>query len=320
MEKQVIFVNGTERSGTTFLHMILANDPQGFACGEVHGLLRPIKPNHVQRRCGCGDPNCRLWETVRQRGEEQLYATIFEVHPEVKFIVDSSKQPFWINAQIGYLQQQGIAYRDILIWKTPFEFAHSKKKRGEFDEWERAWVNTHRIFFSLIAPIQTVKYNEFVADPAVLARLCGVIGIPYFAGKERYWEKQHHVLGGSNTAKYHLYEQAQAKEILTDTAGTRSVKQHRSIEYSQVSDPELYAAVKARLDQSAYLTKLIDLLTAHDIAAGQPDRALLAQIRFSTPEIVLRRLKNQLTILQGRWRYRQPLPAVSAQQYRPSAG
>ena len=259
-------------------------------------------------------------EVEDQYDDLEEYATIFELHPEVKFIVDSSKQPFWINAQIGYLQQQGIAYRDILIWKTPFEFAHSKKKRGEFDEWERSWVNTHRIFFSLIAPIQTVKYNEFVADPAVLARLCGVIGIPYFAGKERYWEKQHHVLGGSNTAKYHLYEQAQAKEILTDTAGTRSVKQHRSIEYSQVSDPELYAAVKARLDQSAYLTKLIDLLTAHDIAAGQPDRALLAQIRFSTPEIVLRRLKNQLTILQGRWRYRQPLPAVSAQQYRPTAG
>ena len=122
MQRRVVFVQGTAYSGSTFFHLMLANDPAGFACGEVHGLFRPHVDGHVNRICSCGDPQCQLWPQVLARGEEELYASIFSLRPEVRLIVDSSKQPFWIRTQNRRLARANIRYDNILIWKTPLEF------------------------------------------------------------------------------------------------------------------------------------------------------------------------------------------------------
>src|SRR5690606_13273317 len=123
---------GTSYSGSTFFHLTLANDPAGFAVGEVKHLFRPTKERHARPTwsCGCGDPNCDLWPRVKRNGEDRLYETIFEIHPEVEFIVDASKNVVWIDDQTANLKRQGIETRSIVIWKTLAEFAHSLQKRN----------------------------------------------------------------------------------------------------------------------------------------------------------------------------------------------
>lgn len=135
MEQRVIFVQGTAYSGSTLFHLMLANDPAGIACGEVHGLFRPHMDGHVNRTCACGDPQCRLWPQVLARGEENLYASLFALRPEVRLIVDSSKQPFWIRTQNRRLARTNIRFDNLLISKTPLEFAGSKKRKGSFYNW-----------------------------------------------------------------------------------------------------------------------------------------------------------------------------------------
>lgn len=56
--KKVIFIGGTSYSDSTFLDMILANDPSGFSCGEVLALFHPTRSYHIDPLCGCGDRDC----------------------------------------------------------------------------------------------------------------------------------------------------------------------------------------------------------------------------------------------------------------------
>jgi hypothetical protein len=82
--KKVIFVGSTPFSGSTFLHMILANDPKGFPTGEARFLAQPRGFHHVNPVCSCGDPNCTIWRDIYRGGPENVYETIFQLQPEVE--------------------------------------------------------------------------------------------------------------------------------------------------------------------------------------------------------------------------------------------
>lgn len=202
--KKVIFIGGSSYSGSTMLDMMMANSPDGFSVGEVHALFRPFRPHHFEPECGCGNVDCRFWLQVRDVGEKQLYETIFSLLPDVSFIVDSSKDPWWIQKQVEYLQGKGIEVCHLLIWKEPASFAHSMMKRKR-KGWEKAWNNYYRLYFTLIHNYISVPYSALTQNPEqVLQNLCGRCGVEYHKGKEKFWQKQHHTLFGNDSAKVHL--------------------------------------------------------------------------------------------------------------------
>jgi len=305
--KKVVFVQGTAYSGSTLFHMMLANDPSGFACGEVHGLFRPFKANHVNRVCTCGYDQCLTWPNILPYGERFLYAGIFEQFPNVNFVVDSSKQPFWIRSQNENLRQQGIPYNNILIWKTPLEFAYSKKKKNQ-KNWDRVWMNTHRFYFSYISGVRTVKYQSLVRDPLVLPKVCNFLEIPYFDGKERYWEKMHCVLGGNKRTKAHLYDKDKGKKTLRDTSAVGSDIAYRTVAYSPVTDEALIHEVEATVANDQNFNRLEQLLAYTDISNDDYSQTeferMVADIRMPHSGILLRRIKYGGRLLTGRIRYR----------------
>lgn len=204
--KKVIFIGGTAYSGSTFLDMILANSPQGFSCGEVYALFNPFRKHHIDYKCGCGDPHCKVWETVKEAGAANLYQRIFEIFPNLEFIVDSSKDPLWISDRIKDLTDSGIRVRNILIWKSPEEFYFSRTKRNQKRGWKRSWINYHKLYFRNVDQWIAVSYKNFATFPDVLERICKRLEIPFFEGKQNYWEKKHHTLFGNTSAKIHLYD------------------------------------------------------------------------------------------------------------------
>lgn len=204
--KKVIFVGGTSYSGSTFLDMILANSPHGFSCGEVHALFWPYRRHHIDYKCGCGDPHCEVWETVRKAGATNLYQRIFEMFPDIDFIVDSSKDPLWIADRTEGLAGSGIQVKNILIWKSPEEFYFSRLKRNRKRDWKRAWINYHKLYFRIVDQWIAIRYKNFATSPDVLERLCKELEIPFFEGKQNYWEKKHHTLFGNTSARIHLYD------------------------------------------------------------------------------------------------------------------
>ncbi len=301
--KQVIFIGGAPFSGSTLLQFMLANDPRGFSCGEVAWLFRPHRPYHMHRRCACGDPQCKVWSTVAEAGEDRLYQTIFTLFPEVEFVIDSTKNPFWVQHQQNLLQKQGIGVKHLLIWKTPLEFAYSLKKRQPEESWEKTWTSAHRLYFSLIKEWRAVKYADLAQSPALLKQICDYVEIPYFAGKEEYWHKEHHTLGGNYSARLHLMAEKDANEFVARSFDKSRMETYRTIYKKEIADPALQTAVNKRLIKSKSLRQIQDLLAAHSITAQPTPRTLqVPSLTYSNFQVSLRRLKDLFKNVQGRYR------------------
>lgn len=302
--KKVILVGGTAYSGSTFFHMMLANDPKGYACGEVRSLLAPRKPNHRHLTCSCGKHPCIQWQQVRENKANDWAKTIFNQNPNIEIIVASSKSPIWIQQQNQLLKSQGIDCRNILIWKTPAEFGQSMKRRGFFEEWERSFVNYYRLYATLIDEWRAVKYEDLVKnDEAVLKLVCEYLEIPYFEGKASYWEREYHVLAGNSSAKFHLYDDQKAKSVVKGYDSER-LKFYRNIYYRAPDDEEVLSDVKRAYDENAHLLAITEALTSFDINAVQPDPTHLSQIAMPMLSTSMRILKDYMLTQIGKVRYR----------------
>lgn len=306
--KKVIFVGGTAFSGSTFFGMTLGNDPRGFSCGEVRNFLNPTRPHHMTLPCGCGQKDCKIWEQIKNKGQERLYDTIFERFPEVDFIVDSSKSPFWIRSQRERLFKKGIQTKSILIWKTPLELAHSYQKRGHLQAWERSWVNYHRLFYTLVSDWRAVNYQQYTNNGTVLRKACRYLEIPYFLGKERFWEKAHHVLGGNHSARVHLYSansegyrRAKSKVLQEATKYVKAT--HRSIYYRQVVDESLARSVEQKIGDSKHIAGILELLSAYDVANEIVTQHEWQMLEMPGPVVWARKIRQTIQLQAGRIRY-----------------
>ena len=306
--RKVIFVGSAPFSGSTLLAMILGNDARGFTCGEAQNFLLPTKQFHPTLDCGCGDQECGLWPRLRKLGPEKLYETVFRTFPHTEFIVDSSKNPFWIQAQSEYLKKRGIETRNILIWKSPLEIAHSFQKRGRYQEWERSWVNYHRLYFAIIRDWRAIHYKDLVSDNAKLGAVCQYLDIPYFPQKDHYWEKIHHVIGGNYSAKIHLHHEGSPdfadaikrdRSIIAEDVQTR----FRTIYYEPVTDPVVTARVDQRVRRSNHIRRLTELFEAYDLEQGVISGREWSAVSFSPVSVGLRKIKQAAKVILGTFRY-----------------
>lgn len=303
MTKKVIFVGGTSYSGSTFFHLTLANDPHGFGVGEVKHLFRPTKEKHISptRLCGCGDPNCTLWSRVKAHGEKHLYESLFEIHPEVDFIVDASKNIVWMDDQAEILARQNIEVRFVLIWKTLLEYAHSLDKRNKLHEDGGSrlanWPRYHRNFYSFRDEFRAVRYAAYVHDQAaVLSSACDYLDIPNFDGKERFWEKTHHVLGGNLSSRIHLY--AQGSERYEDVQRRAKNVQgelgsaYRQVYYEEPKAAALEAQIAALRAKDNDLDAIEEMLLSHDVSNPKPPPPQQSELKMSKVEQYMRRARQ----------------------------
>lgn len=265
--RKVIFIGGTSYSGSTFIDMIIGNDPNGFSSGEIMPLLFPYKKHHLEPRCGCGEANCNLWNNILKMNAKSIYLAIFEMFPHINFIVDSSKDPFWIETQSRYLRKNGIKVKNCLIWKTPLEYATSCRKRNR-KNWQKNWINYHKKYFSIIRDTAVIKYNAFVGDrnQLLLKNLCEYLDIEYYDKKSEYWGKKHHILFGNNSAKIHLYNKdSQNYRILKRKLETEKKKrgskvEHQTIMYNGSDYADLAGETEKSLFDDPEINKISDWL------------------------------------------------------------
>jgi len=292
--KKVIFIAGTCYSGSTLLDMTLGNDPKGFSIGEVNALFEPYRPHHFYPECGCYNKKCQLWSKLKQGGLANLYTNIFKQYPNIEYIVDSSKEPLWINARIKALKKQGIAYEIVLIWKTPLEIANSFNKRDDYSHWAKAWVNYHRLLYTL-QPQQwsAISYHDYVRNPASLKTLCQQLGIEYFAGKEKFWEKEHHIVFGNHSARKHLAVGHK------DNRSIKAQKDFQKITYEVVDSIIVQARVAQEISDNPSILLIkntLKYLTGGDADALQR----LDQLRISTIGVLARKVKHHFRLLYAK--------------------
>lgn len=208
--KTVIFIGGHSYSGSTMLDMMLANKPEGFSLGEVSALFRPYRPHHYASiNCIC-EKNCNLWRKFKSGGEECIYENVFKADENLRYIVDSSKDPAWISKQSRRLKSMGWTVKNVLIWKDPSLFKQSMTKRGRIRS-ANAWESYYKNYLLAVDEFLPIKYTELVAQPEeLLKRITQYCGVAYRRDMEKFWQKVHHTVFGNDSAKTHLANKREA--------------------------------------------------------------------------------------------------------------
>lgn len=277
MNKKIIRIGSQAYSGSTMLAMMIANDPKGFSCGEVRTLFRPTRKHHfsLKNRCSCQEELCKIWEQVKHKGEKHLWKTLYSIFPNIDFFVDSSKGLEWIYDQMKQDKYHNLDVENVLIWKTPAEFAYSCMKRDMLKSWKKSYINYYSRYFQLIKSWYAIRYSELVLNPSSkLQSLCNLINIPYFKGKELYWKRKHHNLGGSNVARIHLYQPEskaynKTKNILKKVKPVNTndleLSKHKSIYYNTQVLDNLPDQVLFEIDNDPILKTIQNKLESTDV-------------------------------------------------------
>ena len=242
---------------------MLSNAEDAFSCGEVNALFRPYRVHHFNPVCGCGNPACDFWARIRSAGERRLWQSLQDAMPDVAIFVDSSKDPLWIRDQVAREPIAGLEVDNVLVWKTPLEYAASCLKRGQLRGWRRSYVTYHKRYFGTVASWVSVRYAELASNPrAKCASVCRALGLRYREGMEAYWTGEHHTLFGSDTAKAHLRGAGGAG--------------HRTVSYvSPTRDDRLRRDVQRELDRSPEIRSILHVLSATEVDCPDPwDRSV----------------------------------------------
>lgn len=224
---KIIFVGSADFSGSTMLDMMLGNGPDCFACGEVYALFK-----EKDIGCSCGKGNdCPVWSPIKEMGNKHFHKDL-----NSKMVSDSSKVESWIESHYKFGDHV------ILIYKHPLNYLFSCYKRGHqsiFQVFLRLWCwwvyypKMLRKFPNAIV----VSYKDLSKNPSeILNKICSLVGIKYFPGKEFFWEEKHHVLYGSGSARTHLY--GTDSELYKKRSG-EEVEFHQSIYYSDRWETEI---------------------------------------------------------------------------------
>ena len=299
--KQVIFIGGTSYSGTTLLELTLGNDKHGFSCGEVRDYFHPTERHHFNNLCSCGDKNCSLWDKIKFNGEVNLYETIFNIYPEVKFITDSSKDPFWIEKQCKNLESKGIKTTNILIWKSPEEIAASYYKRGRLEEWHIRWIRYHRLYCTLINNWRSVKCSDFINNSLALEKICNYADIPYFPEKREYRELKSHMLFGNTSAKIELYseESDTRKKMRNELEFKNDGMKTLENDLGKVNEH-----IKKIKNKNNFVKEIEEILESRDIFNNAVNFKSEVNIRMSLFEKSWRVLKRRMRLGIGKIKYK----------------
>jgi hypothetical protein len=194
----VIHVGGVSRSGSTMLHLILGNAPNAFACGEAVNWYRPAKSHHFAVECACAQDPCPVWATIKDVPPQAFYATALR-QLQVDFLIDSSKEVSWLIDARRWTAAHGLRAINLFVWKDPVDLAYSFWKREQdIMFWRSQFVTYYRRVLAVDLPLLAVNFSDLTQSPQTkVAEVCAAVGMPYFPGKERFWEKEHHHLFGS---------------------------------------------------------------------------------------------------------------------------
>ena len=195
----LINICGSGRSGSTMLDVMLGNSPDAFSCGEVVEWFRPWRTHAFEIDYPRHGEPCTVWDSLKNVPESRFHTTVAR-DMNVNFVVDSSKEICWLIDVQRWAAAQSHKVFNLLIWKNPVDMAYSRWKQGDRDlsRWRTGFKKYHNKILEIGLPFFAVNYNDLVNDPSrKLAEICTVIGMPYFEGKERFWEKKHCHLFGS---------------------------------------------------------------------------------------------------------------------------
>lgn len=247
--RTVVSVGGVSFSGSTMLALMLGNHADSFTCGEAVNLFRPMDTHHFEPRCACGRDPCPVWSRLGDVKAHTFYRDVFSTL-EVRVLIDSSKELSWLIDASRWIRRStpNADVIRVFAYKDPVDLAYSFWKRGRNPMfWRSQFVTYYRRAFDLGLPQLTVNLASMLASPAAKTRqMCDVLGMPYTAGMERFWEGEQHHLFGNLGVRW----QTQAGASMFQSAPRRDERfiRHQDDVRRAIADDEEVRSIMRRLD------------------------------------------------------------------------
>lgn len=241
MSKKIIFVAGADHSGSTLIGAILgATRTQGeyFHGGEVHAFFKKENSRYGQAKAASKSPGGDIWGHIDHTvGYENAYQEIFE-KTNSKIIIDSSKTP--MNLKVCLDSCNANAYHiHVVITFRPFakiwcSDLNRNKKEQKIVQNIMRYQRLKKMVIDQGLPYSILNMESLILNPKELTKaLCRETAIPYFEGKEDYWNFPSCHLYGSKTQRKHLKEPKTAgyniQKVLTPAQTTPSFLVQKNI-------------------------------------------------------------------------------------------
>jgi hypothetical protein len=220
--RRIIYIAGANHSGSTLAGCILGAHPAPFTyfhVGEIHAYFRRTRRAYlIFRRTikSFGDPKAarkanggEIWDAIDPEvGYQNAYREIFE-KSGAEIIIDSSKKPHHFRTAARACKKNRwplhvvITFRPFAkIWQSDLNRENLKlsiiKNIHNYVELKEKIIDSHY-------PWTILNVEQLILNPPDMTRaLCDAVGVPYFEGKERYWNYPGCHLYGSLTQRRHM--------------------------------------------------------------------------------------------------------------------
>jgi hypothetical protein len=208
VEPVVVFILSANRSGSTWLNLVLGSHSWAANVGE---LYRPfLFPSHVVcRLCEAnGLARCTVLGGLEDVPAERAYHFAAERFGR-GCVVDASKRLDWCARFVG---RDDMSARLVHLVRHPAGYVASERIRRPheppgalFDEWRRINQEIEAFAARSGRPHVTVAYDDLADAPHdELPPLCRFAGGRFEPAALEYWRVEHHGLGANGAASLYL--------------------------------------------------------------------------------------------------------------------
>lgn len=211
--KKIVFIGGANHSGSTMIGAVLGawSTPfKYFHAGEISSFFNNNSPKYGQAKAALNAPYGSFWKSVNYTvGYRNAYSELFSLLPEMEVLIDSSKTSSNLICQ---LDSSCVDIQSVICLVTFRQF----NKIWESDE-KREVPPSRRVknlqhYQKLLSaiddyglPYYVLDIDKFLLNPrSYTEKICSLLGIPYFDGKEKYWLYPDAHLYGAITQRKHF--------------------------------------------------------------------------------------------------------------------
>jgi hypothetical protein len=219
MEKKIVFITGASHSGSTLVGCILGACEKApftyFHIGEAHAFFDKKHKNYGNPRAAGKTETGYIWGDINcQVGYDQAHREIFDKAGS-HVIIDSSKAMKNFEVIQAASDKNNWALFTVITYRPFVKIWYSDVKRHIKEARRKKNINTYRSIKKQIIDsgfdYAIINIEQLILSPRKMTLLlCGAAGIPYFDGKENYWDRPSCHLYGSPTQRRHLNKPDQA--------------------------------------------------------------------------------------------------------------
>jgi hypothetical protein len=218
--QKVVFICGAPHSGSTLLGLILGSHSRCFYAGEANKVkFLSSDMENPDRYCKVCGPSCDVWGGLIYKGDLNIYPLLSKKTGK-SIVIDSTKKLEWIKTQLNKLANTPSETYLIYLLRDGRAVINSRLRKYKathpeeiIEDWIRHMKKTNSFYQGFNGPKIQLHYEELATEPDKAIRfVCQFLGIIYEDEMLRYYDHEHHPLGG-NTGTQSLIIKAQEENI-----------------------------------------------------------------------------------------------------------